>query len=162
MAITSFPDNIEKIIVKLLDKNLRYRCLILQFNDPSILYQISNNFEIVANHFDHPYQIVSSLQFFDDVGAHSCSEIIKQIETIAKSSLLLLEGPLNFVNFWTKNSQSKFWGYLSTFTQGPGIIIFDFGGNDTFQEDFRALGKSACGRIRYWKSRLALSESKKS
>ena len=162
MGITSFPENINKTIIKLLDKNLRYRCLILQTDDPSILYHISNKFEVLANHFEHPYQILSFLQLFDNVGAHSCSEIIKRIEAIAESSLLLLEGPLHFLNYWTNTSQSKFWGYLSTFTQGPGIIILELVSDYTFQEDFHALSKSACGGVLYWKSRLALSESKKS
>jgi len=160
MALTSFQETIYSLIVKFLNKILRYRCLILQSNYLSELESISTNFEYVSNHFGETYYSLKYLKLFDEIGAMSCSDVIQMTKEKSKNSLLLLEGPLHFINYWSDNSQSNFWGFLSTFTQGPGVVILDVVRNSKFEEDFKAIGKSTCGRILFWKSRLSITETK--
>lgn len=160
MALTTSQEYINRSILKFLNIELRYRCLILQSNYLSILDTISKNFEYVSNHFKANYYCLKYLELFDEIGAISCSDAIEMMKEKSKDSLLLLEGPLHFATFWSDNSQKNFWGFLSTFTQGPGVVVLDVVRNSKFKEDFEAIGKSNCGRVLFWKSRLSIMETK--
>lgn len=160
MALTTSQENISRSIIKLLNKDLRYRCLILQSNYLPVLDTVRKNFEYVSSHFKASYHYLKSLELFDEIGAKSCSDVMEITKEKSKDSLLLLEGPLHFLTFWSNNSQKNFWGFLSTFTQGPGVVILDVVRNSKFKEDFEAIGKSTCGRVLFWKSRLSITEIK--
>lgn len=160
MALTTSQDNINRSILKFLNKDLRYRCLILQSNYLSILDTISKNFEYVSNQFGANYYCLKYLELFDEIGAKSCSDVIDVTKKKSNNSLLLLEGPLHFITFWSNNSQSRFWGFLSTLARGPGVVILDVVRNSIFEEDFDAIGKSTCGRVLFWKSRLSIMETR--
>ena len=69
MALTSFDESINRSIVKLLKKGHRYRCLILQSNDLSVLETISTNFEYVSNDLGESYYSIDYTEFFDEIGA---------------------------------------------------------------------------------------------
>ena len=157
MGVGPLRQHAERLIGSMMAPNLRYRCLLVQSTDASVLKSLGHEVaEILKERGDQPV-MKSASAFFDATSALACSEVIDFFEGSSSSSIII-SGPLTFLDYWSQSMRRSFWEYLATFTRGPGIILFDALRDHDFEDTFRVLGKLQGPDIRFLKSRLAATQ----
>jgi hypothetical protein len=97
-------------------------------------------------------------RFFDTVGAIACDEVRGRISATGQQSVVLLAGPLHFVDYWTPGVQDGFWSFLSLYSLGPGVVVADTPRTEAVENHFVARGTIPGTEIRYLRSRLVVTE----
>ena len=150
---------IRDIVDQQLENSLRYRCLLFQSNDISMFLDISRAaseaIEILGKSLNH----IHANLMLDDVGAYSCAEVIRQISDSSTNMISILSGPLHFLDYWSEQQCSRFWGHLACIEISDGIIILDVIRAEGVQGTFVEIGRIMGTDIRYLKSRRAILEA---
>ena len=149
MAIERMREQIDQLLDAELDERRRYRCLVLQTADLALLSEIG---EAVRHHLANVIgepRVLEWNQFFDEVGALSGSQVRTRVESEALRRPVVLEGPLHFLDYWTDLTQAGFWGFLSAFSQGPGIVVLDTPRMEAVEGPFRVQGKIVDSEVRF-------------
>jgi hypothetical protein len=157
MAITLQGEDINTLVARELSERARYRCLVLQSSDMNTLQSLREAaIAAVTNCLGQP-QALRYADFFDNVGALSCNDVCIMIDDVATTTPVILVGPLHFLDYWTETIRSVFWNFLSTYSKGPGIVVIDSPRLDSIEGPFRVAGQVGGSRVRYLRSRLAVS-----
>ncbi len=157
MAIEVLRDEIASLLTGQLRPRLRYRCLLLHCADMPTLSRACESVIVAAKRLGNPCVLEYTDQF-DEIGAVSCQTVIARIEQVADAQLVILAGPLHYVDYWSEQVCTGFWRYLAAFTSGPGIIVVDTPRETVLEGAFRTVGRLATADVRYLKSRLAATE----
>ncbi len=128
------------IIEKQLCSDLRYRCLLFQSDDISVFPDICESASEAIEKLGQTPNLIDTIQMQDDVGAYSCNKVTAQILNGSSKNILILSGPLHFLDYWSKQEQSSFWGHLACTENSLGIIIIDVIRTEGVQETFRHFG----------------------
>ena len=150
--------DIHSLIIKLLQCKLRYRCLVFQYDDLSLLSLSTSVIKNTAVHLGGAPEVIRWDEIFDNIGALACTDVIERLETIAVNNPVILVGPLHFLDYWSDKLCTFFWNHLSSFSHGPGIIIQDIVRTNSILGPFQIYGRMKDTNIRYLKSRLATAE----
>lgn len=143
-----------------LDQRLRYRCLVVQSKDISLLSQFSQHVHNATDVFGIAVQEMDALQQFDDIGALSCDAIINRIKCISLNQPLLITGPLHFLDYWSPSIRAVFWQFLAAFSNGPGIVVTDVFRTETFLGPFQTVKGFSQHDFRCLKSRLEFTQDR--
>ncbi len=143
-----------------LDERLRYRCLVIQGNDISLLSQVSHQVHGASDVFGCPIKEIDAIEQFDEVGALSCNSVIEKIKSLAFSNPVLISGPLHFLDYWSPSVRIVFWNFLATFSNGPGIIVTDVFRTETVLGPFQSVDGFCRTDLRCLKSRLEFTQDR--
>jgi hypothetical protein len=157
MAVALQDEDMLALVARELSERARYRCLVLQSSDMNTLQRVrEGTVAAVANHLGQP-KVLNYAEFFDDVGAFACNDVCVTIDEAAATTPVILVGPLHFLDYWTETTRGVFWNFLATYSKGPGIVVIDSPRNDSIEGPFRVAGQVGSSRVRYLRSRLAVS-----
>lgn len=154
MAIDVQPNQTLALLKHYLDERLRYRCLVIQGNDISLLSQVSHQIHSDFDVFNAQVQEIEAVDQFDAVGALSCNSLIEKIKSIAFGSPVLITGPLHFLDYWSPSVRMVFWNFLAAFSNGPGIVVTDVFRTETVLGPFQSVDGFSRTDLRCFKSRL--------
>ncbi len=160
MAIDVQLNQTLELLKRYLDGRLRYRCIVIQGNDISLLSQVSHQVQSARDIFNAQVQEIDALDQFDAVGAPSCNAFIEKVKSIAFISPVLLTGPLHFLDYWSPSVRMVFWNFLAAFSNGPGIIVTDVFRTETVLGPFQAVDGFSRTDLRCLKSRLELTQDR--
>src|SRR5262249_13827229 len=133
-------------------------CLVIQSSDIAQIRRLSEHAAECLASLGASVRTIRYPEFLDSVGALSCSKVIEIVDVASDSSPLILEGPLNFLNYWSVALQGTFWKHLAGFTHGPGIVVVDTPRDEVGEGSFRLLARLPGTDVRYLKSRLASTQ----
>jgi hypothetical protein len=160
MAVDVQPNQTLALMKQYLDDRLRYRCIVIQGSDISLLSQVSHQIQSASDIFSAQLQEIDALDQFDAVGAPSCNAFIEKVKSIAFVSPVLLTGPLHFLDYWSPSVRMVFWNFLAAFSNGPGIIVTDVFRTETVLGPFQAVDGFNRTDLRCLKSRLELTQDR--
>jgi hypothetical protein len=151
---------VHELIGSLLAENLRYRSLIFQSNDFQNIQTLATE---CVNYFSEieckPHVLMVAFDEIDESGASSCQIITRKIDSISEEKVVIIKGPLQFLDYWGDQISISFWQHLSTISGVQGIIIIDTIRNIGVEGPYVTLGRIKDTDIRYLKSRLVTTES---
>lgn len=148
------------LLQRYLNERLRYRCLVVQGNDISLISQVSHQVHSASDFFCADVQEIDALNQFDEIGALSCDSIIEKIKSFAFSRPLLITGPLHFLDYWSPSVRTVFWQFLAAFSNGPGIVVTDVFRTETVLGPFQMVEGFSRTDIRCLKSRLEFTQDR--
>lgn len=155
MALELEYEDILTSVSRHLDGKLRYRCLVFQARHfKNIISLCEYSLEAAQHVLGESIHEVKAVDKLDDVGAVSCSAIINELESVCSEKAVVISGPLNFLDYWSKDVCGSFWRYLAAFSFGPGIIVVDVQRNEDIIGPFQIIEDVSQGKIRCLKSRL--------
>jgi hypothetical protein len=160
MAIDVQPNQTHALLKQYLDDRLRYRCLVIQGNDISILSQVSHQVHSAFDVLKGQVQEIDAIDQFDAVGALSCNYLIDKIKALAFSSPVLITGPLHFLDYWSPSVRMIYWNFLSAFSNGPGIVVTDVFRTETVLGPFQSVDGFGRTDLRCLKSRLEFTQDR--
>jgi len=160
MAIDVQLNQTTELLRRYLDDRLRYRCLVVQGNDISLLSKVSHQIHSASDIFNAHVQEIDALDQFDEIGALSCNSVIEKIKAIAFSSPLLITGPLHFLDYWSPSVRTIFWNFLAAFSNGPGIVVADVFRTETVLGQFQSVEGFGRTDLRCLKSRLEFTQDR--
>ena len=158
MAVTSLQETIERLVASELNPGRRYRCLVLQSDRLDLIGRLA---ELLLRAFDalgKSPKVLGWESFFDAVGALSSDEARSAILAAGKDAVVVLAGPLHYVDYWTTGVQDGFWSFLSLYSRGPGVVGIDIPRAEGVEGPFIARGTILGTEIRYLRPRLAATE----
>jgi hypothetical protein len=158
MAIASLREQIGRLIAAELSPRRRYRSLILQTADLAILARVCEYIRSGLTGQKGESILMDWDNFFDAVGALSCEQVRGRIRAVGTSTVVLLVGPLHYVDYWTPSVQESFWNFLSLYSNGPGIVVVDTPRTEGVEGPFVVRGTVPGTGIRYLRSRLVVAE----
>lgn len=147
------------VVEKQLHPDMRYKCLLIQTNNPSFFSPIC---EFVAKGFNNlgsKVDVLDSNQMQDDVGAYSSSKVISDLMKASINIPLILSGPLHFLDYWTERQIYYFWGSLASLESSRGLVLVDVIRIGEVQGIFNVVGRIHGTDVRFLKSRRALMEA---
>ena len=156
MALEVGLNDAVAVIKRHIPERARYRCLIIQGKDLSVLSTIAQQVVRAADAIEE----MDALNQFDATGALSCDALIENIKTISCKKQLLISGPLHFLDYWSPSVRSVFWNFLAAFSNGPGIIVTDAFRNEPFLGPWQNVKGFARADLRCLKSRLESTEDR--
>jgi hypothetical protein len=148
------------LVQKHLPDHARYRCLVIQGKDMSVLATVAEHVVASAETLGCTFEELDALQQFDTIGALSCDAVIENIKSIAFKKRLLISGPLHFLDYWSPAVRSVFWKFLAAFSNGPGIIVTDAFRNEAVLGPLRTVEGFARPDLRCLKSRLESTQDR--
>jgi len=148
------------LLKKCLDERMRYRCLVVQGKDVSLLSYFSHQVHDASEFFGSAVHEMDALKQFDDIGALSCDAMIDRIKSIAFNHPLLITGPLHFLDYWSPAVRAVFWQFLAAFSNGPGIVVTDVYRTETVFGPFQIVEGLSRTDFRCLKSRLEFSQDR--
>ena len=160
MALEIGLNDAVAVIKRHIPERARYRCLIIQGKDLSVLSAIAQQVVKAADEFGYAIEEMDALNQFDATGALSCDALIENIKTISCNKQLLISGPLHFLDYWSPSVRSVFWNFLAGFSNGPGIIVTDAFRNELVSGPWQNVKGFARSDIRCLKSRLESTEDR--
>ncbi|HBJ34339.1 MAG TPA: hypothetical protein DDZ51_06165 [Planctomycetaceae bacterium] len=160
MAVEVRSSETVKLLKRHLDENLRYRCLVIQGKDISLLSQVSNQVQHASEVFGLTVYEMDALSQFDDIGALSCDAMIGRIKSVSAKQPLLISGPLHFLDYWSPSVRSVFWQFLAAFSNGPGIVVTDVFRTETVFGPFQVVEGFSRINFRCLKSRLEFTQDR--
>jgi hypothetical protein len=158
MAVTLTREQLSVLVAAQLDSRLRYRCLVLQTGDLSVLAQLCEDGMHALGQLGEPVRVLEYRDQLDEVGALACSRVLTNIEHVAKSGPVLIAGPLHFLDYWSRPVGAAFWEYLASYSLGPGILIADTPREHGLDGVFRLVRTIYGTDVRVFKSRLATAQ----
>ena len=158
MAIDAFDTQVNHLITDHLAPQTRYRSMLFQSNDLSLLRSISSLLCTKSMEVEHNLMPVDGLDLLGDECDQSCKSILEKIKDMSENIAIVIEGPLHFLDYWSVNVQSSFWAQLSEYSSGEGLIILDTFRSVGINDLFVAEGNIAGSHIQYLKSRLFATE----
>jgi hypothetical protein len=158
VAVVSLKDAAQRLLLSQLAPHLRYRCVVVQSADLSLLRNLHDHLQDLITAQGATVQTVDGQRQFDTVGALSCQELTTQIGQLSVDKYLILSGPLHFLDYWSPTLRNSFWSFLATITRGPGIIVLDAPRVGDSEDTFRVLGRIPDTDARLLKSRLAITQ----
>ena len=158
MALEISAEEVASAVSRRLDARLRYRCLVFQTRHISAINALSDASTAAAASLNVRLHTIGYREHFDKVGAAPCDEVIRDIERVADKSLVVMTGPLHFLDYWSKGIRSRFWMHLAAFSRGPGIIVVDVFRTECVVGPFRVAEHLSKGNIRILKSRLETTQ----
>lgn len=147
------------IIEGQLKDSLRYRCLLFQSNDISTFPEICKSGSEGIKKLGKNFIQIDTDKMIDDIGALSCREVIKIIEKDSLNNVLIISGPLHFLDYWSDQQCSTFWGHFASLENSAGIIIVDIIRKVGIEGIFTVIGNIPGTGVRYLKSRRAVLEA---
>ena len=160
MAIELQFENTLTLLEQCLDERSRYRCLVVQGKDVSLLSQFAHQVHDASDFFGSVVHEIDALEQFDDVGALSCDAMIDRVKYIAFKHPLLISGPLHFLDYWSPSVRAVFWQFLAAFSNGPGIVVTDAYRTETVFGPFQIVEGLSRTDFRCLKSRLEFTQDR--
>lgn len=157
MDLGRLRNSLRDLIVRHLRDGERYRSLLIQSHSVATLRTVNALLEELIETHDRSGRCLEAPAFLDEVGAAPCSAVIDTVGEVAPSHLVLIPGPLNFVDYWAPSIALTFWRYLATFETGPGILVTDAPREEPNRRLFRVVARLP-GDIRCLRSRLAITQ----
>ena len=158
MALEINAEEVTSAVLRRLDARLRYRCLVFQARQISAIDVLSDASASAATSMNVQLYTIGYGEYFDKVGAAPCDDVIRDVERVADESLVVMTGPLHFLDYWNKDIRSRFWMHLAAFSHGPGIIVVDVFRTECVIGPFRVAEHLSKGDIRILKSRLEATQ----
>jgi hypothetical protein len=158
MAVTPLRDQVARFAAGELNPTRRYRCLILQTDRLDVLSRVCEHLPSVLADAGKGTSLLSWEGFFDQVGALAADSAKASITAAGKNTVVVLAGPLHFVDYWTPGVQQGFWNYLSLYSQGPGIVVVDIPRTEAVEGPFVARGVLPGTDIRFLRPHLVATE----
>lgn len=155
MAVSSLRDLVGSFVNRELNPARRYRCLVLQTDRLDLLGRLC---EFVPSSLSGTPQVLGWERFFDEVGAVSADNARDCIVSAGRNEIVILSGPLHYIDYWTLGVQEGFWSFLSLYSRGPGIIAVDIPRTDGVEGPFVARGLIPGTDIRFLRPRLVATE----
>jgi hypothetical protein len=159
MALSIDQEGTNLLTSAYLGERMRYRCLIVQSKDMPTLAKLTEYLIASASQLGASVKVIESSKQFDDVGALSCETFIERLEQLAASPVVIV-GPLHFLDYWSDQVKSRFWSYLASFSDGPGILVADTFRTDYVAGPFQVVDGFARGDVRCFKSRLESTQDR--
>jgi hypothetical protein len=153
-------DNITSIFEHQLDPDLRYKCLLVQSNEVSMFPDICKCVSQAAKRLGQTSAVLDANKMLDEIGAYSCNQVIDLISNASLNQILILSGPLHFLDYWPRQQRSFFWGHFACIENSAGIVMIDVVRTEEVQGIFTVIERIPHADIRYLKSRRALLEAK--
>lgn len=160
MAIEIELTNTIALLQRHLHERARYRCLIVQGKDISVLSKVSEQVVEAGDVLGYSVEEMDALRQFDAVGALSCDAIIENMKSFAFKKQLLVSGPLHFLDYWSPAVRAVFWKFLAAFSNGPGIIVTDTFRNEAILGPLQTVEGFARPDLRCLKSRLESTQDR--
>lgn len=160
MAVRVDSEAVLSLLSTHLDERCRYRCLVVQCKEISTLSNFSEQLVVTGGTLGRDVMELEATQFFDDVGALSCDAVLSRVEAVAEQHLLVLTGPLHFLDYWSDDIRARFWLYFATVSNGPGIVIADTFRTDSILGPFQVVEGFSHGVLRCLKSRLEKTQDR--
>lgn len=160
MAVELNQEDVLKLIGSELKPTVRYRSLVIQSSDLLQLIALADFVSSAALTLGPDPKVFGYTEFFDEIGAISCSEVWERIQAAAAVYPVILTGPLHFLDYWSEPTRDVFWRALASFSSGPGIIAIDAPRNEGIDGPFRLAGKVGESDVRLLRSRLSLSQDR--
>jgi hypothetical protein len=160
MAVIANQAEISAIVRSHLASLVRYKCIVIQANDMHAISRVTSSIHDAFHEMGQSSKYLSYNDFFDSIGAASCGTASNMIFGQARESVVVIRGPLHFLDYWSEPTQQVFWQSLASFSEGLGIIFVDVIRNEGIEGPFRVVGKIADTDIRFFKSRLSLSQER--
>lgn len=160
MAIDEMRLQLRQIIAVHMGIGQRYRCMIFQATDLTMLSLLRCELtEVLAGIRPDPV-LLEGCDQFDDRGALACTEVIAHLQSQLSDKYVVLSGPLHFLDYWSASLRAAFWSHLATITREPGLIVLDTPHESELDDTFTILGRIAGTEVRYLKSRLAATQDR--
>jgi hypothetical protein len=150
-------DQVSRLVAGELNPARRYRCLILQANRLDLLSRLCDWLPAALSSLGRPSSVLSWDSFFDAVGAISADTARGTVLAAGKESAVILAGPLHFIDYWTPGVQDGFWGFLSLYSFGPGVVVVDVPRTEGVEGPFVARGGLGTD-VRFLRPRLVATE----
>ena len=160
MAVDLDIDAMSAVVAAYLDKRLRYRCLVIQSKDMTILSRLCENAIVAAQSLGNDVAVLEASQQFDDIGALSCDALVAKLDSKASDHPVVVAGPLHFLDYWSERIRARFWRYFAAFSSGPGIVVTDSFRTDAILGPFQVVDGFARSDIRCLKSRLESTQDR--
>jgi len=148
------------LIQRHLPERARYRCLVIQGKDISVLSNVLEQIVEAAEILGYELEEMDALKQFDAIGALSCASLIENIKTVSYKKTLVVSGPLHFLDYWSTAVRSVFWKFLAAFSNGPGIIVTDAFRNEAIVGPLQTVEGFARPGLRCLKSRLESNQDR--
>ena len=160
MAVVASQSEMSTLVRSHLASWVRYKCIVIQANDMQAISRVTSAILDAFHELAQPSKYLSYNDFFDSVGAVSCGTANDTIFGHARENVVVIRGPLHFLDYWSEPTQQVFWQSLASFSEGLGIILVDVLRNEGIEGPYRVVGKLADMDIRLLKSRLSLSQER--
>lgn len=158
MAIKLFREQIENLVIREFHHLRRYQVLVIQANCFDTLAEA--NAALSSAFMRHKAEpiIFGWDNFFDRVGAISCTAAISIINKAAVAAPVIITGPLHFIDYWSLTVQESFWSYFSEYSMGSGIVFLDIQRPECVEPSFISRGIISGTEIRFLRSCLVARE----
>ena len=160
MAIEIAMNETIALIQRHLPEHARYRCLVIQGKDISLLSKVSVKVVEAAEFLCLAVEEMDALKQFDAIGALSCDSLIENIKSVSFKKPLMIAGPLHFLDYWSPAVRSVFWNFLASFSNGPGIIVTDVFRNEGVLGPLQTVDGFSHPDLRCLKSRLESTQDR--
>jgi hypothetical protein len=158
MAVTPLQGLVNRLIARELNASRRYRCLILQTERLDQQARLCDCLPTAINAIGWQCGVLPWDRFFDTVGALSSDTARDLVLTTGKDRVVVLAGPLHYVDYWTGGVQEGFWNFLSLYSRGPGIVVIDIPRTEGVEGPFVARGILSGTDVRFLRPRLVATE----
>jgi hypothetical protein len=158
MAVTALQEKLAHLVAQELNSARRYRCLVLQTADLRLMAYLVEQATSLLTTSERGATVLPWEMFFDQVGALSSEDVRTHVLAPGRSNTVLLAGPLHYVDYWTGGVQDGFWNFMSLYSHGPGVVLFDTPRSEGVEGPFIPRGTIAGTDIRYLRPRLVATE----
>lgn len=158
MALTSLQEQVNSLVARELNPGRRYRCLVLQTQRLDQQARLCDCLPAAVNAIGWQCSILPWDWFFDAVGALSSDNVRDMVIANGKDRVVLLPGPLHYIDYWPVGVQEGFWSFLSLYSLGPGILVVDITRTEGVEGPFVARGMLSGTDVRFLRPRLVATE----
>ena len=148
------------LLIKELNPNRRYRCLILQTDRLDIQARLCNYLPDAIKALGLESSMLSWDGFFDEIGAISAANARNKLVAVGKERTVILAGPLHYMDYWSTGIQEGFWNFLALYSCGPGVVVVDIPRIEGVEGPFIIRGVVPGTEIRFLRPRLVATEDK--
>lgn len=123
MAVVASRSEMSALVRNHLASWVRYKCIVIQANEMRSISHVTSAILDAFHEIERPSKFLSYNDFFDSVGALSCGTANDTIFGYARGNVVVIRGPLHFLDYWSEPTQQVFWQSLASFSEGLGIIL---------------------------------------